>query len=301
MSREREGIDWSTIAEQLLGHWKRSGITHLPLARHPLPEEISRWPVEEPNSANASGSSNAPTMQSAPPKQAPPPPKPSSPENPLPTKPIAPLPPIEGPLTLTPWENASLDDNSRAVALQGLHEEVKACRKCTDIVCRRMQTVFGIGPLRPKLVMMGEAPGAEEDRAGEPFVGAAGQLLDKILVASGLARNQVYIMNTLKCRPPGNRTPVDAEIDNCRPFFESQLGILQPEYIICWGAVAARALLRRNDSVGRLRGRFHSYKNAKVLVTYHPSYLLRTPEAKHQTWDDMKMLMRELGITPPTR
>jgi DNA polymerase len=164
-----------------------------------------------------------------------------------------------------------------------------------------MQIVFGIGPLRPKLVMVGEAPGAEEDRAGEPFVGAAGQLLDKILAASGLAREQVYIMNTLKCRPPGNRTPVDTEIENCRPFFESQLEILQPEYIICWGSIAARAVLRRNDSVGRLRGRFHSYKNAKVLVTYHPSYLLRTPDAKHQTWDDMKMLMRELGITPPTR
>lgn len=308
MSRETEGIDWTTIAEQLLGHWKRSGITHLPIARHPLPDEIAQWPVADRNSADATGSSKGPsTLQPAPTKQASPPPKPSpppvpsSPENPLPTKPIAPLPPMEGPITLTPWVNTSLDDNGRAVALQGLHEEVKACRKCADIVCRRMQTVFGIGPLRPKLVMMGEAPGADEDRAGEPFVGAAGQLLDKILVASGLARNQVYIMNTLKCRPPGNRTPVDAEIENCRPFFESQLEILQPDYIICWGSIAARAVLRRNDSVGRLRGRFHAYKNAKVLVTYHPSYLLRTPEAKHQTWDDMKMLMRELGITPPTR
>jgi uracil-DNA glycosylase family 4 len=204
------------------------------------------------------------------------------------------------PLALTPWSTEGLADNARAEALQELNEQVKACRKCTDIVCRRMQTVFGIGPLRPRLVMVGEAPGAEEDRAGEPFIGAAGQLLDKILVASGLARDQVYIMNTLKCRPPGNRTPVDAEIENCRPFFEQQLEILQPEYIICWGSIAARAVLRRNDSVGRLRGRFYSYKNAKVMVTYHPSYLLRTPEAKYQTWDDMKMLMRELGIAPPT-
>jgi uracil-DNA glycosylase family 4 len=301
MSREMEGIDWTTIAEQLLGHWKRSGITHLPIARHPLPDEIAQWSVADRKNESASGSIKASTVQPSPAKEPPPPPKQASPASPPPTKPKAPLPPVESPTTLTPWTNASLDDNQRAVALQGLHEEVKACRKCADIVCRRMQTVFGIGPLRPKLVMFGEAPGADEDRIGEPFVGAAGQLLDKILSASGLSRQQVYIMNALKCRPPGNRTPVDAEIDNCRPFFESQLEILQPEYIICWGSVAARAVLRRNDSIGRLRGRFYAYKNAKVMVTYHPAYLLRTPEAKHQTWEDMKMLMRELGITLPTR
>jgi DNA polymerase len=189
-----------------------------------------------------------------------------------------------------------MPENERAEALKALNEEVVACRKCTEIVCRRTQTVFGIGPLRPKLVMFGEAPGAEEDRAGEPFVGPAGQLLDRILVASGLARDQVYIMNTLKCRPPNNRTPTDIEMENCRPFFERQLDILQPEYIVCWGAVAARAILKTSDSIGRLRGRFHSYKQAKVMITYHPAYLLRTPEAKRLTWEDMKMLMRELGI-----
>ena len=285
-----DGVDWSSAAEQLLRHWKRSGITHLPLAHHTLPEEIASWPTLLRSQPTA-----APKPQ--PPAASPIQPPPSAPQPPTVKAPATPLAPV----SFTPWLTESLSDNGRADALQELNEEVKACRKCTDIVCRRIQTVFGIGPLRPRLVMVGEAPGAEEDRAGEPFVGAAGNLLDKILVASSLARDQVYIMNTLKCRPPGNRNPVDAEIENCRPFFERQLEILQPEYIICWGSIAARAVLRRNDGVGRLRGRFHSYKNAKVLVTYHPAYLLRNPEAKHQTWDDMKMLMRELGITPPPR
>jgi DNA polymerase len=206
---------------------------------------------------------------------------------------------IDSALADSKWSLNDLPENGRAEALKVLNKEVVACRICTDIACRRTQTVFGIGPLRPKLVMFGEAPGAEEDRAGQPFVGPAGQLLDRILVASGLARDQVYIMNTLKCRPPNNRTPTDIEIENCRPFFERQLDILQPEYIVCWGAVAARAILKTSDSIGRLRGRFHTYKQAKVMITYHPAYLLRTPEAKRLTWEDMKMLMRELGIPIP--
>jgi DNA polymerase len=147
--------------------------------------------------------------------------------------------------------------------------------------------------------MFGEAPGADEDRTGEPFVGAEGQLLDKILIASSLKRDEVYIMNSLKCRPPNNRTPVDSEIDNCRPFFESQLETIQPEYIVCWGSIAVRAILKSTESVGRLRGKFHSYRGAKVMVTYHPAYLLRNPDAKKLTWEDMKMLMREIGIKVP--
>jgi DNA polymerase len=147
--------------------------------------------------------------------------------------------------------------------------------------------------------MFGEAPGADEDRTGEPFVGAAGQLMDKILVASGLKREDVFIMNALKCRPPNNRTPTDVEIENCRPFFEAQLETIQPEYIVCWGSVAVRAVLKSTESVGRLRGRFHHYRGAKVLVTYHPAYLLRNPDAKRLTWEDMKFLMRELGIPVP--
>jgi DNA polymerase len=192
-----------------------------------------------------------------------------------------------------------LDIVSRENRFRILSQDASACRKCTDIVCRRKQAVFGTGPANARLVMFGEAPGADEDRMGQPFVGAAGQLMDKILIASGLRREEVYIMNSLKCRPPDNRTPTEAEVENCRPFFEAQLETIQPEYIICWGAVAVRAVLKTTESVGRLRGRFHQYKGAKVLVTYHPAYLLRNPDAKRLTWEDMKFLMRELGIAVP--
>lgn len=197
------------------------------------------------------------------------------------------------------WSESPLDVVSRENRFKILAQDAAACRKCTDIVCRRKQAVFGTGPVNARLVMFGEAPGADEDRVGQPFVGAAGQLMDKILVASGLRREDVYIMNSLKCRPPDNRTPTETEVENCRPFFETQLETIQPEYIICWGAVAVRAVLKTTESVGRLRGRFHQYKGAKVLVTYHPAYLLRNPDAKRLTWEDMKFLMSELGIPLP--
>ncbi len=197
------------------------------------------------------------------------------------------------------WMSRSLPVEERQLAFQSLNDQVTACRKCEDIVCRRQQTVFGVGAIHARVVMFGEAPGAEEDRLGEPFVGPAGQLLDKILVASGLKRPEVYIVNALKCRPTNNRTPTDVEIENCRPFFEAQLETIQPEYIVCWGAVAVRAVLGSTDSVGRLRGKFHDYRGAKVLVTYHPAYLLRTPDAKKLTWEDMKMLMKDMGLPIP--
>ena len=197
------------------------------------------------------------------------------------------------------WRTRPLSIDDRQIAFDELNEQVIACRKCEDIVCRRQRTVFGVGAVNARVVMFGEAPGAEEDRVGEPFVGAAGQLLDKILIASGLKRPDVYIVNALKCRPPNNRTPTDAEIENCRPFFEAQLETIQPEYIVCWGSVAVRAVLHSTESVGRLRGRFHVYRGAKVLVTYHPAYLLRTPDAKKLTWEDMKMLMKDMGVPLP--
>lgn len=198
------------------------------------------------------------------------------------------------------WHTKAASEIEREQIFDGLRPQVAACRKCTDIFCYRQRTVFGVGPSNAKLVMFGEAPGADEDRAGEPFVGAAGQLLNKILEASGLKRENVYIMNALKCRPPNNRTPTELEIENCRPFFEAQLEAIQPQYIVCWGSVAVRAVLRTTESVGRLRGKFHAFRGAKVLVTYHPAYLLRNPDAKKLTWEDMKLLMKELGIPVPT-
>jgi len=290
---------WFVASEQLLAHLKRSGITHLPRPQAELPAEIAAWPstAQDASARIASGPQSTPSPAPPAPSQrdvrrapAPEEARPSAAARVVAASPSA---------SSSPWETPPLPDAEREQTLAVLAEQVAACRKCTDICARRLRTVFGTGPRNARLVMFGEAPGAEEDRMGEPFVGAAGQLLDKILIASGLSRQEVYIMNSLKCRPPGNRTPTDLEIENCRPYFERQLEILQPEYIICWGSVAAKSVLKTTDSVGRLRGRFHSYKQAKVLVTYHPSYLLRTPEAKKLTWEDMKMLMQELGKPIP--
>lgn len=187
------------------------------------------------------------------------------------------------------------DDSTRVIQLRQLEEQVKACTLCSDLVKFRTQPVFGVGNVRPRLVMIGEAPGADEDRLGEPFVGASGQLLDKIIAAMKLRRQDVYILNTVKCRPPQNRNPTDTECLNCRPFWEGQLELLQPEVIVCLGAVASKTLLQTTQQVGQLRGVIHEYRGVKVVVTYHPSYLLRTESAKRQTWDDMKVVMNVLG------
>jgi len=190
-----------------------------------------------------------------------------------------------------------LSDSDRVVQLRQLEEQVSVCVKCPDLVRYRTQPVFGVGNIRPRLVMMGEAPGADEDRMGVPFVGASGQLLDKIIGAMKLQRHDVYILNSVKCRPPQNRNPTDSECQNCRPYWEGQLELLQPEVIVCLGAVASKTLLQTTQPVGQLRGLVHEYRGAKVVVTYHPSYLLRTESAKRQTWDDMKVVMSLLGLS----
>ncbi len=211
--------------------------------------------------------------------------------------------PFSAPRQLSPgsagsWQLPMLQDPQRRQRFELLDADVKACRECVKIVGFRQQTVFGVGPLRPKVCFVGEAPGADEDRQGEPFVGRAGQLLNKIIHAMTLKREEVYILNALKCRPPQNRTPLPEEIDNCRHFVETQLEVLQPQYLVCLGAVAVRSILQLTDSIGRLRGKWHTYRGAQVVVTYHPSYLLRNESAKRLVWEDMKMLMRELGLKP---
>ena len=194
------------------------------------------------------------------------------------------------------WQLPNLDDDVRLAKLGELNEQVKACRKCQELVCYRRQTVFGEGQIRPKVCFFGEAPGADEDAQGRPFVGAAGRLLTDIINAMRMTREEVYILNSLKCRPPQNRTPLPEEIDNCRPYALTQLEILQPEFIILLGAVAVKSVLQTGDPVGRLRGRFHHFHGARVVVTYHPAYLLRTPEAKKLVWSDVQMVMRELKL-----
>lgn len=197
-------------------------------------------------------------------------------------------------LAAQPWSLPVLAEPQRQEPLELLAGKARECRLCSAIVSYRQQTVFGAGSLNPRICFMGEAPGAEEDRSGQPFVGPAGQLLTKIIAAMKLSRDQVYILNALKCRPPQNRTPLNEEIEHCRHFVESQLDLLQPEFIVCLGAVAVRSILQTELPIGRLRGQFYRYRGARVVVTYHPSYLLRNESAKRMVWDDMKMLMAEL-------
>jgi len=195
------------------------------------------------------------------------------------------------PTTMAP---PAVDDRSNGLAI--LRQMVVGCTRCTELAATRTQTVFGVGAPSARLCFLGEAPGADEDASGEPFVGRAGQLLTKIIEACTLTREQVYILNVLKCRPPDNRTPDPAEVTNCRPFLERQLEIIAPEFICCLGTTAAHALLQTAEPIGKLRRRWFTYGAAEVVCTYHPSYLLRNPAAKKDVREDMKMLMTRMGV-----
>jgi DNA polymerase len=185
---------------------------------------------------------------------------------------------------------------STALTLQALQQEVAGCTRCDELARTRTQTVFGVGNGDARLCFVGEAPGADEDKHGEPFVGRAGQLLNKIIEACRMKREDVYILNMIKCRPPGNRNPLPEELSNCAGYLERQLSLVRPEFICCLGAVAAQNLLGTTLSIGKLRGKVHLHRGAKIVCTYHPAYLLRNPAAKKDTWDDMKLLMREMGV-----
>lgn len=180
--------------------------------------------------------------------------------------------------------------------LDVINDEVKACQRCEILSACRKNTVFGEGSPSPRFVFFGEGPGADEDQSGRPFVGRAGQLLTKMIAACTLNRDDVYILNTVKCRPPGNRNPEPGEIENCRDYYQRQLAILRPEYIVCLGAISSQELLQNKTSVGKMRGRLHRYFESKVLVTYHPAYLLRTPAVKKAAWDDLQLMMQDAGI-----
>jgi DNA polymerase len=197
------------------------------------------------------------------------------------------------------------DASQKAEQLRVLDEsQVKECTKCT-LSGTRTQTVFGQGSASARLVFVGEAPGYEEDKQGLAFVGRAGQLLTKMIVAMGLTRDEVFICNVLKCRPPGNRDPSADEVLACGPYLRRQLSIIDPEVLVALGAPAAKTLLNTAESIGRLRGRFHDYYLSGVngegpavplMPTYHPAYLLRSPAEKRKTWDDLQMVMHLLGL-----
>jgi uracil-DNA glycosylase family 4 len=191
---------------------------------------------------------------------------------------------------------------ARRKALEVLAERVSTCPRCKELAATRTQTVFGDGNPGAELCFIGEAPGADEDWQGIPFVGAAGQLLNRIIAACGMRREDVYICNIVKCRPPGNRTPLPHEAENCREYLEEQLDLVRPKFIVCLGSTAATYLLGTKKPLAQLRGKFHEYKGAQVICTYHPAYLLphRTPAKKKDVWEDMKMLLAKMGRPVPS-
>lgn len=201
----------------------------------------------------------------------------------------------EEPVATTPvsvrQESVAAPVQAQPSAWEALRTRVASCTAC-ELHSTRTQTVFGTGDQAAQLMIVGEAPGADEDLQGEPFVGRAGQLLNAMLVAMGLVREAVYITSVLKCRPPGNRNPVAEEMASCRPFLQQQLSLLNPKVMLAVGGVAAHNLLDTDEAVGRLRNRIHFYGEARtpLLVTYHPAYLLRRPEEKAKVWQDLQKL-----------
>jgi DNA polymerase len=196
-------------------------------------------------------------------------------------------------------------------ALKIIREDLGDCTRCPLHKQGRKQIVFGVGNPEAELMFVGEGPGADEDEQGEPFVGRAGQLLNNMIKAMGITREQVYIANIVKCRPPGNRTPEREECETCSPFLMRQIAVVKPKVLVALGATAAKTLLAMNSSMAQLRGRFYDFKPAgarsndpdwdgcKLAVTYHPAFLLRDPRQKGEAWKDLQMVMKALGLKPP--
>ena len=182
-------------------------------------------------------------------------------------------------------------------SLEAIREDIGDCRRC-KLHEHRKTIVFGEGNPHAKLVFVGEGPGADEDASGRPFVGRAGQLLDKIIVAIGLKREDVYIANIVKCRPPGNRTPERDEVDTCEPFLLRQLAFIRPEVIVALGSPAFQCLLRTREPITRARGEWREWNGIKVMPTFHPAFLLRSPEKKREVWEDMKKVRDYLNTRP---
>ena len=217
------------------------------------------------------------------------------------TRETRPSPPLSARPNATSPREAGDAQRIATLDWPALREAVASCRAC-PLCERRTKTVFGVGHERAHWMIVGEAPGEQEDLRGEPFVGKAGQLLDNMLSALGLTRGeagpaaQVFIANTLKCRPPGNRNPEPAELAQCEPFLLRQVALVQPKIILAMGRFAVQSLLRSTEPVGRLRGRVHRFGGVPLVVTYHPAYLLRNPEDKARAWEDL-CLAREVAVT----
>lgn len=192
---------------------------------------------------------------------------------------------------------AAAPSGTKQEQLDAVNAQVRVCVKC-PLAKGRTNTVFGVGDPDARIMFIGEGPGAEEDRRGEPFVGRAGQLLtDMIEKGMNLRRADVYIANIVKCRPPGNRDPEPVEVESCEPYLKRQIAIIQPEVICALGRVAAQTLLKTTTPISSLRGEFHTYEGIPLLPTFHPAYLLRNPAMKKEAWNDLKMILRRLGLS----
>ncbi len=202
---------------------------------------------------------------------------------------------------LAPLPETRLSAPERPASLMALRQEIGDCTRCPLAYAGRRTIVFGNGDPGARLMFVGEGPGADEDATGEPFVGKAGQLLNNMINAMGLQREQVYVANVVKCRPPGNRTPEPVEANTCSRFLLRQIDIVQPQVIVALGGTAAMYLLGVKQSLASLRGGWHECRGAKLAVTYHPAFLLRDPRQKGEAWKDLQMVMKELKLEPPKR
>jgi len=212
---------------------------------------------------------------------------------------VKPLPQDDLLSTANPKPEVGVADHTQALKI--IREDLGDCTRCVLHKQGRKQIVFGVGNPNAELMFIGEAPGADEDIKGEPFVGRAGQLLNNMIKAMGIQREDVYIANIIKCRPPGNRTPERDECDTCLPFLMRQIAVVKPKVIVALGAVAAKTLLAINAPMIEMRGRWYDFRGTKLAVTYHPAFLLRDPRQKKEAWKDLQMVMKELGWKVPTK
>ena len=210
--------------------------------------------------------------------------------------PAAPRPPapVPAPVPRPPAPRPSSGPDT----LESIAAEIAACQGC-PLAATRLNVVPGQGALRPEVMFVGEGPGADEDEQGLAFVGRAGQLLTKMIAAMGYAREQVFIGNIVKCRPPGNRVPSPEEMAGCIPFLKRQIAVIRPQLIVCLGATAARGLVNEILPIGKARGQWREFEGIPVMLTFHPAYLLRDPRKKNEAWADLKAVLARLGKTPP--
>lgn len=292
------------IVEETRRHleWLRdAGITAIPRGA----VEPARPAFSRPGGAPSTG-----FVPSAPPQRAPvapptppaPPPRPAAmPAVPAPPPPVAPPPVAAAPVRPPPAPVAAAPVvENRVPLLKAIRDDIGDCTRCR-LCAGRKNIVFGQGNVNAELLFVGEGPGADEDASGQAFVGRAGELLTKMIGAMGYAREQVYICNIVKCRPPDNRKPEPDEIDKCRPFVEQQIRVVRPKVIVALGATATQSLLRSSVGITKLRNTWQQWEGIPVMPTFHPSYLLRAPDEKRKAWDDLKLVMARLGKQAPPR